>query len=468
MRVLFLVHDNITLPLGISYLSSILKAHGHEVTALVTGDGELVEKACAASPDLIAFGCTTGFHGMYMKAAARLRESVDAPTIMGGSHPTFFPGVMQEHPELDFAMRGEAEESLLQFLDALEGRRGFHEVGNLMYRDNGTCRETPMLPLVAELDSIPFPDRFLLPGANRNAVFVITGRGCPYGCSYCFNESYRGLYRNLGKMRRRRSVGNVLGELAELRASMDRLQMIVFQDDIFIMEPEWVSEFCERYPGEIGLPFHCHLRANLVTPAITRALADAGCISVKMAIETRDDHLRNDVLRRSMSVETMTDACRAVKDAGIVLVTQNILGIPGSNMANDIDTLDLNRRIRPSFCFATLLQPYPGTVIHDYCVEKGFLEPGNTIPDSFFDRSVLRLPHGNRVGRLRKLFALAVEFPVVRWMLPLLMKLPLDRLYDFADKLWKGYCIKRREFPYRMTVGEYARDITQYFRSRYY
>lgn len=357
MRILFLVHDAITIPLGISYLSAILRARGHQVSVLALGDRHLMEKARNANPGLVAFGCTTGFHRHYLERARQLKEATGAPLLMGGAHPTFFPEVMKDHPELDYAMRGESEVSMPMFLDALQGKLPLEAVGNLVYRKGDLIEENPLLPLVEDLDTIPYPDRFLLPGANRNAVFVITGRGCPYGCSYCFNHSYNAMYSGLGRMRRRRSVGNVIGEIAQLRETVRELQMIVFQDDIFILEPAWTMEFCENYRREIGLPFHCHLRANLVTPELARALADAGCISVKMAIETRNDRLRNEVLCRQMSVETIRNACGAVKDAGIALVTQNILGIPGSTPDDDMETLDLNREIRPAFCFATLLQP---------------------------------------------------------------------------------------------------------------
>lgn len=46
--------------------------------------------------------------------------------------------------------------------------------------------------------------------------------------------------------------------------------------------------------------------------------------------------------------------------------------------------------------------------------------------------------------------------------------LPLDPVYDIMDKLWKGYCIKQREFPYKLTATEYIRSVITYFRSRYY
>ncbi|MBD3277640.1 MAG: radical SAM protein, partial [Candidatus Aegiribacteria sp.] len=302
MKIFFLVHDLITVPLGVSYISSVVREYGHDVSAGVLNEKNLIARAKAFRPDVVAFGCTTGFHSKYLEAVLKIRESLDTVVVMGGAHPTFFPEVLENNPCLDFVVRGEAETAFPQLLEALEGRRELQEVGNIRFRNGGKVVQNPLLPLEEDLDAIPFPDRQLLShfvqSSNKKAQFLITGRGCPYNCSYCFNHSYNELYSGLGKRCRRRSVDNVLEEIEELRKINDQLQMIVFQDDVFILDRNWVLEFCEQYKERGGLPFHCHLRANLVDDDITRKLSEAGCVSVKMAIESASDRLRNDVLHR--------------------------------------------------------------------------------------------------------------------------------------------------------------------------
>lgn len=132
--------------------------------------------------------------------------------------------------------------------------------------------------------------------------------------------------------------------------------MIVFQDDIFILDHDWVRDFSSMYRESIGLPFHCHLRANLVTGEITGLLAEAGCVSVKMAVETAKSELLNRVLGRNLNIEVIEAACREVNSSGIKLVTQNILGIPTSTLEDDLATLRFNWAVRPDFAFATLRQ----------------------------------------------------------------------------------------------------------------
>ena len=468
MKILFLVHDCITVPLGVSYLAAISKNKGHNVKALSLTSDTVIRDISDYLPDIIAFGTTTGFHRQYLKLVQPIRETLDIPVIMGGAHPTFFPEVMEENPWLDYAMRGEADHSFPMFLDALEGKLPFKDVGNLLYRKSGEIINNPMLPLVEDLDSIPFPERDILVGANKHAVFCITSRGCPYNCTYCFNRSYNELYSGLGKYCRRRSVDNVLEELFEMKKANPKLQMIVFQDDIFVLNHSWVREFAAKYPEKIGLPFHCHLRANLVTQEIASLLEAAGCISAKMAIETAIPRLRNDILGRDMDCDTLRSAFEALKNTKIKLITQNILGIPTSSFEDDYATFKLNCDAKPDFAFATLMQPYPKTRISEYCLENDLINGDEIIPDSFFDDCILKIDDIDKRKRLRQLFALGIEFSLVRKMMLFLVKLPVDPVYSFFDKLWKGYCIKQREFPYKLSFSEYASNILSYFRSRYY
>lgn len=475
MKVLLVVHDCLTMPLGAGYLGAVARAAGHEVRLGVLLHDDVVSLARTFGADLVGFTATTGFHLRYLALAKSLKRSLPSVTVvMGGAHPTFFPEVIESTEALDAVCIGEGEEAFVEFLDALERDRDPTKTRNFWVRLPGNrIARNPLRPRVENLDSLPFPDRTLWhPYSKRMTLktpFVMAARGCPYRCSYCFNHAYNRLYDFDARMIRRRSVHNVIAELRDLKAAYP-VELVVFQDDIFILDPEWVAEFSRRYRAEIALPFHCHLRANLVTREIVTALADAGCVSIKMAIESGDDDIRNTLLKRGMSREQIVSATTLVRDAGIVLVTQNILGNPGETIQQAMETLRLNIQCKPSYAFATLLQPYPRTQIGDYVEEHGLVigDPSNAAHTSFFDRSMLRLPDRARMERLRMLFPLVVERPGLLHILPLLLRLPLSKVYALADKLWKGYAVKHREMPYRLTLREYLSSLRAYFSSSYY
>jgi anaerobic magnesium-protoporphyrin IX monomethyl ester cyclase len=475
MRVLFVVNDCLTMPLGVGYLGAYARRAGHEIRLCAMLHDDPVQVAREYGADLVGFTATTGIHKRYLAMARNLKERLPGTLIvMGGAHPTFFPEVLEQNPCLDAICLGEGEEAFVEFLDAVS-RGGDHtSVRNFWVRTSrGDIVRNDLRPLIADLDSIPFPERSMWEIYGEKMTFktpfVIASRGCPYRCSYCFNHAYNKLYAFDGKVVRRRSVGNVIEELLELKSRYE-LGMIVFQDDIFILDRDWVVEFGKLYKTRIGIPFHCHLRANLVDRDIVAALADAGCVSIKMAIESADDGIRNGILKRGMSLEQILEATRLVREAGIVLVTQNILGSPGEDIDKALMTLDLNIRCRPSFAFATLLQPYPRTEIGEYAREQGLLrsEPSEADHTSFFDASMLRIEHQERFERLRMLFAIVVENPWLRKLVPALVRLPLDPLYGLADKLWKGFAVKHREMPYKLTFREYVRSVRTYLATGYY
>ena len=475
MNVLFVVHDCLTMPLGVGYLAAVAKQAGHRVRLGVLLHDDIVSLARAFRADIVGFTATTGFHLKYLDLARALKRSnPHLLVIMGGPHPTFFPEVLEENDVLDAICRGEGEEAFVEFLGALEQGTDHTHIANFWVRArNGAIVQNDLRPWIKNLDNLPFPDRSLYePYGNVmmfKTPFVMAGRGCPYRCSYCFNHAYNKLYGFETRVLRRRSVDHVISELLDLKRSYP-VELVVFQDDIFILDHDWILEFSQKYRDHVGLPFHCHFRANLVTQMVVEALADAGCISIKMAIESADDHIRNDVLKRGMSTEQILRAAALVREAGIVLVTQNILGNPGETILQALKTLDLNIRCKPSYAFATLLQPYPRTEIGEFVRERNLLESetAELSHESFFDRSILKIEHRAQMERLRMLFPIAVEWPSIRSILPFLTRLPLNLLYGAMDKVWKGYAVKHREMRYKLTLREYLLSLRTYLSTGYY
>ncbi len=66
-------------------------------------------------------------------------------TVLGGPHLTLMPeeSIGPEHPEVDYVIQGEAEESIVEFVDALEGRRAMETVHGLYWRKNGEIVVNP-------------------------------------------------------------------------------------------------------------------------------------------------------------------------------------------------------------------------------------------------------------------------------------------------------------------------------------
>ena len=473
MRVLFVAQQIDYEPQGIMYLSSALKAAGHEVDLAVAAHQDPVAVARAFQPDVAAYSLITGSQRFYLGLNRKLKaEFPGLFSVFGGPHPTFFPEMVEEEG-VDGICRGEGEGALVELVDSLDqgGPTAVLELDNWSFRRNGQTITNPVRPYITDLDNLPFPDRALVyerdPIAARSKIkHFLAGRGCPYNCTYCFNHALGELYRGKGRRFRLRSVDNVLDEVLWVREHYP-LEFVVFVDDTFVLSKDWLAEFAEEYPRRVGLPFFCNTRANLVTPEQVQQLAEAGCHCVSMGIETGSDRLRNDLLKRQMSREQILEAARLIREGGLHFTTTNMIGLPTSTLEDDWETLELNAQVRPSYAHVFIFQPYPRTELGEFTREQGWMVGTfDDIGEVAWDHSVLRFDeaHKRALSVLQRFFAIAVEWP---WMIPLVKRLtavPDNRLFWLLNKAWKGWAIKNRVHPIRLSLREVIETAWHFMR----
>jgi anaerobic magnesium-protoporphyrin IX monomethyl ester cyclase len=472
MRFLLIEKQIDYAPLGLLYLSSTLRRAGHEVRLAVAAAEDPVAVARQWEPDVVGYSVYTGSQAYYRDLNLQIKAALPGVvSVFGGPHPTYFPEFVEE-PGVDAVCLGEGEGAILDLAAALEQGGPLANIDNWWFKSDGEVERNPLRPLEDDLDRLPFPDRELL--FDRDSLtrqsgikHFITSRGCPYDCTYCFNHALGELYRGKGRRLRQASVGRVIEEVRGVRARYP-MQFVVFLDDLFIVHVEWLRELAERFPAEVGLPFFCNVRANLVTAEKMDLLRRAGCASVGMGLETGNAALRNQVLKRNLSNEQLVEASRIIREAGIRLLTTNMLGLPGGTLALDLETLALNHACRPAYANAFLYQPYPRTELGEYARQNGYVEGSlDEIDSSAWERSVLRFgspAEKRQIENFNKLFALAVEWPWTAGLLQRLAGLPPNALFRLAYKLWKGYAVKSRIHPYRPPLREFLQTVGRFMK----
>jgi len=466
VRVLFVTQQIDYEPQGIMHLSSALKAEGHQVELAVAAHHDPVAMAREFQPDVAAYSVITGSQRYYLDVNQRLKaELPDVFSIFGGPHPTFFPEMVEEDG-VDGICRGEGEAALVELVDALGdgGPTAVLELDNWSFRCNSDAREprvvtNPVRPYTEDLDSLPFPDRALVyerdPIAAKSKIkHFLTGRGCPYNCTYCFNHALGEIYRGKGKRFRQQSVDYVLEDIGWVRDHYP-LEFVVFVDDTFVLSAEWLTEFAEKYPKKIGLPFFCNTRANLVTAEQVRLLKEADCHCVSMGIETASDRIRNELLKRRMSQEQILEAARLIREGGLHFTTTNMIGLPTSTLADDFETLELNIQAKPSYAHVFIFQPYQRTELGEFTREHDLMVGTfDDIGEVAWDHSVLEFDaaHQRGLAVLQRFFAIGVEWPRTMPLIKRLMKLPDNVVFFLLNKLWKGWAIKNRVHPVKLSL----------------
>ncbi|MFC2029260.1 B12-binding domain-containing radical SAM protein [Chloroflexota bacterium] len=479
MHLLFIVKAVENEPHGPLLISSVLKEAGHQVSLVVATEEDPLEAALRIRPDVVGYSTYTGPHTWYLDLNQRIRAQLPGVfSIFGGPHATFFPEMI-ENEGVDGMCLGEGEYATLDLMNALEREDGTvrlsePSIPNWWFRLDGEVVRNPCRPLLTgeELDSLPYADREILYAAHKQSQRAkikpfITGRGCPYDCAFCFNKAYSDLYGGQGRRYRRRSPDNVIRELKDVVSKQD-VRFVLFMDDTFILQDDWLLEFMSSYKVEVGLPFWCQVRANLVTDEMMALFKDAGCVSVSFGLETGNDELRNAVLKRRMSKEQILGAAEAMHRHGIIFSTNNMLGLPTGTLENDFETLELNAQCRPAYANVLLFQPYPKTELGEWAYEEGWmLGSFDDLSGSVSDDTVIKFgseAEKRQIENLQKLGPLGVEVPALLPVIRRLIRLPQNRLFWLVYKLFKGWAIKYRMFPYKMTAREYLQTALSYMR----
>lgn len=385
VKILFAVKSKKMETLGVMYLSAVAKKGGHDCR-IVTFD-EVKAVAEAWQPDTVGFSAMTGDQARIMEIAQDIVPKTIPPgytrpiMIVGGPHASFFPQDFDYNSTFDYIVPGEAENWMVESLGGPVGR----------FRN---------------IDDIPWPDRTDFP--DMPIRDFITSRGCPFNCSYCYNDRWSKMFPDLPRVRTR-SVQDVVMEIVSV---VNAKTFVYFQDSCFAVKIPWLREFAHKYRRLVDRPFHCHARPGMITDEYAKLLSQAGCFSLRIALETSSDRLRALINRAHTSNEETIKASRLLKRYGIKLMIQNMLGLPTSTIDEDLETLEVNIRCKPAYGWCSIFQPYPGTDLADLCVKNGWYEGDfSEISDSFFDGSVLNFDdqHKEQLVTLQRIFALAVE-----------------------------------------------------------
>ena len=440
-RLLFLQNIDYEF-LGPMYISAMAKKNGHQCELLV---GQKLKDFAAGierfRPDMVAFSVMSGSHAWGLDMARQVKADYGIKNIFGGAHPTFFPEFINEDA-IDYLIRGEGEEAIAEILDRIDSEEAFEEVANLSFKKEGKAVHNPIRNLAQVVDDYPFPDRLLYQSLDRqpdrHVRNVITSRGCPFHCSFCFEDAMRELYKGKGKYVRIREIDPVIEECKRLKTETD-VRVIYFADDVFGMKKEWLYEFLLVYRREVNLPFICLVRADIVASddQYARRLAEAGCRSVFFGVESGNEKLRNDVLVKQLTDQQIIQAAGLLHDAGIKFRTYNIVGLPDETLEDAFSTVEMNIKIGADYPWCSIFSPFPGTALTDYAFAKGYLSPTfeyAQLSKSFFLDSQLQLPHIRSMQNLQKFFQTAVLWPWTFRLIKKLIHLPPNILF----KAWFG------------------------------
>ena len=453
MKVLFVIHDlGFADHIAIAHLSAIAKQLGHQTyfCTLDRNDAGAIVKEI--SPNVIAYSVNIIGYRNTLEAHREAQKIHAFVSIMGGPQPTFSPETFAESG-MDAYCVGEGDLVFRDFLVSVEKGSSYDKIENLITR-NG---ENPLRPLISNLDDLPPSDRDLVISHSflRNAAkktFYAT-RGCPFNCTYCFNNYYRQLYKGKGPPIRRFSVERLMREIEDIKRKY-RMDFLKFGDDCFTIKADaWLEEFAEKYRRRIGIPFNCYLRIDTVNDAILALLKNAGCYSVHLSVDSTSKHLRDVVLGRKMQSENIVERLRKIREHGINTFVNYMLAVPESTLEDDFNTIKQSKEAKVTYPSYTTTVPIEKTELWGYCVKRGLIDPATYRGDmsGCMERSALSCFTEKEKDIRYNIFLLGaltskLPFPLDR-LAKLVMKVfPPNRLFRKINQLVHYYYIENKIF----------------------
>ncbi|MEM3101738.1 MAG: radical SAM protein [Candidatus Nitrosotenuis sp.] len=454
MAKLLLVQALFVEQFGVMALAAMAKRSGHDVVVAIGSDDHILQKANRFRPHVVGFSVLTGYQKRYLRLGKLLKESLTPKPVIvfGGPHATFFPEVITEEG-VDIVCRGEGEGALLDILYAIDNCKDLAGINNSVIKLNGEIKSFPMRPLL-NLDELPFPDREIYKDYpiiyDSDMVTFMAGRGCPYNCSFCFNKEMMNMVKGFGTWVRFRSVDNLIEEI-DMIQQKKRIRYIDFHDDTFILNRKWLFEFLDAYANKFSIPFTCNIRADLISLDIAKALKASGCCRVSFGVECGDEKLRNLVLKKNLTDDQIRRAADILHQVGIPFFTFNMMGLPGERFEDALKTLIINIEIGADCAWTSIFQPFPGTELARYCIEKGFLERSISTDDPIDTHtdSLLRQPDIEKVVRLQKFVYLAIKFPNLLQLIKKLVNYNFPRIYYYIHRV--SYLIFYYRKAYQLT-----------------
>ncbi len=427
---------------GISYISSMLKAHGHATDLLVLGSDKNWTKKLPlisarmemSGPQVVCFTSVFSQYSVIEKTARHIRKNWPGKfLVIGGVHATLNPEDVIKGP-FDALCIGEGEYPMLELCEQIAAADVPRGIANLLFKSKtGEISRNGTREFIRDLDRLPFPDRDMwkpwIKDNPNDEITMLAGRGCPYDCTYCSNHAIRKVAG--GKYVRMRSPENIIAEIAFLYETYPQ-RRIFLEAESLTLDKKWAFDFCQKLSSfnvsvNNAISYGCNFRVSTqsVDTELFAALEKANIRKINIGLESGSERVRREVLKRNYSNADFLNAVSMARRHGMAVNVYNLIGIPGETLSDHMETVRINHICQPDDLCTSIFFPYPGTELYRTCISKGLINESVNKTTTERRRAVLDLPgfSSRQIQRAYRLFARRVYKGRFPWWKDLLRAL---------------------------------------------
>ena len=315
------------------------------------------------APNLVAITALTPEVYAALDVVRGVREfSAEIYIIIGGHHATLLPDDFCV-PEMDAVALGEGEMVFPYLVAALASGGKLSEVPNLIWKNKqGEFVNNGRTFLPLDMDTLPLPRRDLVDHYRQEYFFlfdqpdssVVTGRGCPYRCTFCSVWAfYQGKIRQMSPQR-------VLKEIADTNTDH-----ITFVDDNFLLNYQRENAIADLIRAEgIDMRYSIECRTDSIVrhPELVSKWVDIGLYAVLLGLEGASDKALDDVNKNS-ALKVNNEAIRILHDHGIIIWGAFLVD-PDWDVDDFKVLRDYVNEMEITHTQFTVLTPLPGTELY--------------------------------------------------------------------------------------------------------
>ncbi|MCP3677985.1 MAG: B12-binding domain-containing radical SAM protein [Deltaproteobacteria bacterium] len=362
----FHVFSRIPLPrLGTILLGTILKQAGYEVSSYVEEFAD-IELDDLLTADAVGLSTLTSTTPRSYEIADQLKKH-GITVFMGGPHVTYIPDEAIEH--CDYVMRGEADETILDFIHALEKGEGFEAIPGLTYRQDGNVVHNKSVSICKDLDALPAPDYTILKGIGTDVYKleiapIMTSRGCPYDCSFCSVTSM------FGHKFRYRAKEKVLDELRLHKEAGGKF--VFFYDDNFtinrkrakaLLQSMIDEELTPRWTAQVSVDVAKDLE-------LVKLMQKSKCYTVYIGLESINPETLK-AYNKKQTVEDIENCISILHQHNINVHGMFVFGSDEDTVETIHATVDFAKRNNIETVQFLILTPLPGTRMYHELDQQG-------------------------------------------------------------------------------------------------
>jgi radical SAM superfamily enzyme YgiQ (UPF0313 family) len=284
-----------------------------------------------------------------MHACREIRQRFPrVPIIWGGYFPSLYPDAALNANYVDYVVRGQGEETLLELCEALRSGGSLQQIKGLSYKSSvGSHQHNPERSMKGP-DCFPWipyhrveSEKYILPTflGKRTAVHQAS-IGCPYRCNFC------GVISAYGSREKMESPSRTEAILQHLRMKFG-VDAVQFYDNNFFLREDHARELCDRM-APLGLNWWCEARIDILlnySDATWNAIRNSGCKMIFFGAESGSDWVLKEMNKQLTTRETLELAAR-IRQFGIVPEFSFVVGNPRDPERDAHECLDFVRHLK--------------------------------------------------------------------------------------------------------------------------